>query len=265
MAYTHAIDLVGLAVAAVGLAGIVGLHRKGWVASVPYVLLALIMWAGMLQSGVHMTIAGVLVGLTISVRPRLDQSDFARLIQKPADEFQEAHRASQEAVDEDHEAEARSKVEKKLGYLHGMTDATGEASERVISLLDPWISYVALPLSALSNIQIHFTGESLGSITSPLVLAIIAGLVIGKPLGFLSFSWIATRLGLARRPDAVSWPMVGSVGALAGIGFTISLFIARLAFSDRARLESASVAILIASCLAGLIGYICLHRLNAGD
>jgi NhaA family Na+:H+ antiporter len=101
----------------------------------------------------------------------------------------------------------------------------------------------------------------MGTVGSPLVLAIIAGLVLGKPLGFLSFSWLATRLGFAQRPEAVTWPMIGAIGALAGIGFTISLFIAGLAFHAQDQRESASLAILIASCCSALVGFAALRSL----
>lgn len=127
-------------------------------------------------------------------------------------------------------------------------------------LLSPWISYVVLPLFALSNVRVHISSDLIAdSLHSTLAPAILVGLCLGKPLGFLSFSWIATRLRLARLPDNVRWPMIAALGSLAGIGFTISLFISGLAFSDGRLQEIASLAIIVASALAGLTDYAALR------
>lgn len=149
----------------------------------------------------------------------------------------------------------RERAEDRLGYLHEMASATREASSRLIELLTPWVNYVVLPLFALSNVRIHFSADLIGMVGSPLVLGVVAGLVVGKPLGFLGFTWLASILGVAQRPDQVTWRMVIGVGALAGIGFTISLFIAGLAFGDGEMREAASLGVLIASLLAAGIGY----------
>ncbi len=259
-AYSAAIDPRGVIVAAIALAGIVGLRRVGWVSSVPYVLLALIVWGGVLESGIHATIAGVMIGLTVPVAPRLEQRDFAEKVQRRVDEFQHAHGAAERADDDEEEQQLRERAEERLGYLHEMASATRVASSRLIEILTPWVNYVVLPLFALSNVRIHVSGALLSTVFSPLVLGVVLGLVVGKPLGFLGFTWAASALGLARRPDQVSWPMVVGVGALAGIGFTISLFIAGLAFGGGELREAASLGILIASILAAGIGYLILHR-----
>jgi NhaA family Na+:H+ antiporter len=122
-----------------------------------------------------------------------------------------------------------------------------------------------LPLFALSNVRIHFAPELFAGLASPLALGVIAGLAIGKPLGFLGFASLASRLGWAERPEGVSWPMVAAIGALAGIGFTISLFIAQLAFGDGEARELASLAILVASVVSGAIGYAILTRITRGS
>lgn len=261
IAYTETIHLGGLIVAGVALLAMTGLRRLRWVASLPFVLLALLVWGGIFEAGVHATIAGVLIGLLVPVTPRLDRADFAEKIQHRVDQFQAAQREVDTAHDEAVAEQAEERAEHRLGYLHEMTAATSETSERVIVLLTPWISYVVLPLFALSNVRIHFSGPLVAAaMGSTLVPGIIAGLVAGKPLGFLSFSWAATRLGAAQLPDRVTWAMIGAIGALAGIGFTVSLFIAGLAFADDAKREEASLAVLIASILAGLAGYWLLRR-----
>ncbi len=259
LAYTETIHVAGLVVAALALAGIFGLRRLGVVSSLPYVGLALTVWAGVFESGVHATIAGVMVGLTVPVTPRLDRSTFADKVQKRIDEFQSAHRTAEETDDEETAMEAQQAAEARLGYIEEMTSATHVTSGRLIDGLTPWVTYLVLPLFALSNVRVHVSPELLGTLTSPLVLGIVAGLALGKPLGFMLFTWAATALGLARRPDRVSWTMVAGIGALAGIGFTISLFIAGLAFEDEVR-ETASLGVLIASVISAAAGYAVLRR-----
>lgn len=258
-AYSGALDLWGLVAAAIALGGIVALRRIGWVSSVPYVLLALVVWGGVLESGIHATIAGVLIGLTVPVQPRLEQHDFARRVQGRVDEFRHAHDAAERADDDEEEQQLRERAEERLGYLHEMASATREASSRLIEVLTPWVNYVVLPLFALSNVRIHVSADLLSMMGSPLVISVVLGLVAGKPLGFLTFTWAASALGLAKRPDQVTWPMVVGVGALAGIGFTISLFIAGLAFGDGEMREAASLGVLLASVLAAAIGYAILR------
>ncbi|MEH3147243.1 MAG: Na+/H+ antiporter NhaA [Methylobacterium frigidaeris] len=260
IAYTEAIHPTGLVVAALALAGIIGLRRLGWISPLPYVVLGLAVWVGVFESGVHTTIAGVLVGLTVPVTPRLDQSVFARRVQRRIDEFQEAHRTAAETDDEDTAMEAQQAAEDRLGYIEEMTSATHVTSGRIIDGLTPWVTYLVLPLFALSNVRLHVSPELLGTLTSPLVLGIVAGLALGKPLGFMSFTWAATAIGLARRPERVTWAMVAGIGALAGIGFTLSLFIAGLAFGDSEAREAASLGILIASIASAAAGYLILRR-----
>jgi NhaA family Na+:H+ antiporter len=140
-----------------------------------------------------------------------------------------------------------------------MTGATDKSGERLILTLTPWISYVVLPLFALSNIRIRLSMDLLTTAaTSTLALAIVIGLTVGKPLGFLTFSWIAARCGLARLPEGVDWRMIAAIGCLAGIGFTISLFIAGLAFPGGEQLDKASLAVLVSSILSGAIGMMAL-------
>ncbi|WP_311271013.1 Na+/H+ antiporter NhaA [Sphingobium sp. WCS2017Hpa-17] len=259
-AYSDAIYLDGLLIAAIGFAAIYLLRHLRWGASIPYVLLAILLWVGILKSGIHTTIAGVLLGFLVPVYPRLGRNDFADNVQDEIDEFQLAHR---HALGEGEGADAtrsEKKAQERLGYLDEMTRATHATGERVIMLLSPWISYVVLPLFALSNVRVHISPDLItDSFHSTFAPAILIGLCLGKPLGFLSFSWIATRLGLARLPDNVRWPMIAAIGSLAGIGFTISLFISGLAFSDGRLQEIASLAIIIASALAGLTGYAALR------
>lgn len=263
-AYSHELDVRGLVLAAVAFGAMMWLRRVRWASSVPYVLLAATVWAGILESGVHATIAGVLIGLVAPVSPRLGEDAFAERVQERVDKFQHAYREMQESDDvaAGEEREAEQEVQKQLGYLDEMTAATDVTGERLVAILNPWVSYVVLPLFVLSNVHIHLTPDLLaGAFSGALAPAIVVGLVLGKPLGFLGLSWLGTRLGIAVLPERVTWPLVGAIGALAGIGFTISLFIAGLAFTDARLIEEASLGVLAASLLSGGSGYAVLRRL----
>ena len=249
VAYTATIQPAFLAVAGVAYLGIIALLRVRWVAAIPYVLLGGVVWIGIVGSGVHPTIAGVAVGLLLPVRSRLSHGAFAERVGRPLEELREAQAA-------DKDGDRDGEVEAKLGYIHEMVAATDDAADRLVRILTPWVSYIVLPLFALSNVRIHLSAAAIGeALHAPLALGIVAGLVIGKPLGFLAATWGATRLLGAQLPEGVSWRMVLGIGGVAGIGFTISLFITELAFDDATQTELASLAVLRASLISGVFGY----------
>lgn len=249
VAYTATIQPAFLAVAGVAYLGIIALLRVRWVAAIPYVLLGGVVWIGIVGSGVHPTIAGVAVGLLLPVRSRLSHGAFAERVGRPLEELREAQAA-------DKDGDRDGEVEAKLGYIHEMVAATDDAADRLVRILTPWVSYIVLPLFALSNVRIHLSAAAIGeALHAPLALGIVAGLVIGKPLGFLAATWGATRLLGAQLPEGVSWRMVLGIGGVAGIGFTISLFITELAFDDATQTELASLAVLCASLISGVFGY----------
>lgn len=266
IAYTAALEANYLLLAAAGYAGIIALLRLRWVAPVPYVLLGLLVWAGVLGSGVHPTIAGVAIGLLLPTRARLSERRFAENVDEPLEELRAAQDAAENASDPAVAEEHHHRAQKRLGYIHEMAAATDEPDERLVRILTPWVSYVVLPLFALSNVRIHLSGEIVTqALHSPLAGGIVTGLALGKPIGFLTATWVATRLGAARLPDGVTWRMVLGIGGVAGIGFTISLFIAELAFTDAIQVEMAALAVLAASLLSGLFGYLMLWSAAAHD
>lgn len=266
IAYTSHVAIVGLLVASACLGGMVALRAIRWVSTLPYILLAVLAWAGVFISGVHPTIAGVLIGAVAAVYPRFSPEHFSHAIQHHVDQFQSAHRNSRDGADATGRREALDRSENRLGYLQEMAHATDGPSDRLIGLLNPWVSYVVLPLFALSNVRVPLSATMLeGAVRSPIAAGIVVGLVFGKPLGFVGFTWLAEILGLAERPEGVTRTMMVGVGALAGIGFTISLFIASIAFARPETMEQASLAILIASCVSGAIGYVVLRRSVRSD
>ena len=266
IAYTASLAANYLLLAAIGYAGIVALLRLRWVAPVPYVLLGVLVWAGVLGSGIHPTIAGVAIGLLLPTRARLSEQRFAERVEEPLEELRAAQAAAEKAPDPAQAEEHHHRAQKRLGYIHEMTAATDEPDERLVRILTPWVSYVVLPLFALSNVRIHLSGEIVAqALHAPLAGGIVSGLAIGKPIGFLGATWIATRLGAARLPDGVTWRMVLGIGGVAGIGFTISLFIAELAFNDATQIEMAALSVLAASLLSGAFGYLTLWSAAAQE
>ncbi|GFE77763.1 Na+/H+ antiporter NhaA [Novosphingobium sp. TCA1] len=255
-AYTATLQPWFLALAGAAYLGIILFLRLNWVTPILYVFLGIVVWIGILGSGVHPTIAGVAIGLLLPTNSRLSERRFAAHVQRPIDEIKKAEAAAARADDPDEEDTHHLSAQKNLGYVHEMAAATDEAAARLIRILTPWVSYVVLPLFALSNLRIHFSPDLLSDILhSNLAIGIIAGLAVGKPAGFLFATWLACRLHLARLPEGLTWRMILGIGGVAGIGFTISLFIAELAFTDETLFEEASLGVFAASVLSGLFGY----------
>ncbi|MDQ3946121.1 MAG: Na+/H+ antiporter NhaA, partial [Actinomycetota bacterium] len=140
-------------------------------------------------------------------------------------------------------------------------------AERVQEILHPWTSYVVIPVFALANAGLSFDRQMLAdAITSPVTLGVAAGLVVGKPVGILGGAWLATRLGLASVPSGVTWRQLAGIGAVAGIGFTMSLFIAGLAFSEGSdTFEQAKLGIFAASLAAAALGAVVLRSQPGRD
>ena len=236
--YTDDLSLGWLAIA-IGLlaAMLVARLLRIWTIVV-YAVMGVGVWFALLESGVHATLAGVAIGLLAPAGPLLKE-EIARGHARQA--------LHDNVLDPDELARLRFLLKESVSVV-----------ERLQSTLHPVSSYLVLPIFALAN-----AGVDLGAFgeifTAPVGLGIIAGLVVGKPVGVLLASWIAVRLGLGRLPDRTSWSMVFGLGAVAGIGFTVSIFIAGLSFPGEELLtEEAKIAILLASLLAAVVGVVLL-------
>lgn len=227
--------------AAVGLLAVMALLRALRVWSVPvYVVVGVGTWFALLQSGVHATLAGVAIGLLTP----------AMALLRPE-------------VAADHAVEALRDGELDAEELHRLRFLTAESVplvERIQTRLHPLSSYVVLPVFALANAGVPLGDGALGdALTSGVALGIGAGLVLGKPIGIALACYLAIRLGVARLPADTSWTQVIGVGAVAGIGFTVSLFIAGLSFPGSPALtDEAKVGILLASVVAAVVGVVLL-------
>ncbi len=224
-----------------------------------YVLLGIVVWFLFLQAGIHPTIAGVLVAFTIPARPLYAPGKYIHTIRENLNQFS----------DEDDEILSTRTIldHDRLNLLKEIESA----SDKVISPLQDMedslhslVNWFIVPLFAFANAGIYLGDLHLSSVVGGVSLAIMAGLVIGKFLGILSFTWLAVKLGWAPMPSESNWKMLASVAMLGGIGFTVSLFIANLSFGTgdpmlSELLNEAKLGILVGSLIAGILGWAVLH------
>lgn len=235
--YTEQLYLGWLVFGLAGIGLISLMARLGVRAFLPYVLVGCLVWFGFHESGIHATIAGVILGLMTPARAYLGATAFGRLLRR-ADGVVHG-----DWEDVPHRAE-------KVRWFRWATREAIPPLQYLETAIHPWTSFLILPLFALANAGVSFRLSDLGH---PAAVAVAAGLVLGKPLGILLFSWLAVRLGLGRLPEGVGWLAVVGGGLLCGIGFTMALFIAELALAG-GDLNAAKVGIIGASVVAAAGG-----------
>ena len=253
--YTAELSLSALAVAAAFLGALVLLNRFGVRRPLPYVLLGIALWVAVLKSGMHATIAGVLLALTIPARRLIDAPEFLRRAELLLAEFREDLKPG--------EAEPTEDQRHALHSLEVAAERLETPLQRLEHGLHPWVAFLVIPVFALANAGVALGGDVGATLASPVALGIILGLFLGKPLGIVALAWLATRAGLAALPGGVTWRHIWGVSLLCGIGFTMSLFIASLAFGDPALLDRAKVGILAGSLVSALAGALVLTRVPA--
>jgi Na+:H+ antiporter, NhaA family len=247
--YSEGLNRGALFTGLVILAVIVLLLKIGISRPVVYFVLGVLFWAAILRSGIHATIAGVILGFLVPTTAPLSLKEFQDIATNMSRRFRDAMASG----------DIRT-AKSLLGGFDALLNSTESASERLTRELNDWVSFLVLPLFALSNAGVTFSGGAWGELlTSRIAWGIMLGLVVGKPLGIIGFAKLAELAGLARVPNGVTWKQLSAVGVLAGIGFTVSIFIGSLAFDDRAYLMEAKTAILAASLVAGLVGYLALR------
>ncbi len=256
--YTAKLDFVALAVAATGLAAIYTARRVGIQNIFIYVLIGIVVWYGFLESGVHATIAGVIIGLMTPVRPRYTDDEFRHKAEQVLDRW-DRNRASPYAAE---------RLDRDAIELAQVANASVSPLDRLEQTLHPWSSFVIVPLFALANAGVRFVGgeESLfQSVTSPVALGVAVGLTLGKPIGITAATWIGLKLNVGTLPRRTTMRTVAGLGALAGIGFTVSLFITDLAFRESLFGDEAKLGIFLGSAVSGAIGYLALRSLRSPD
>lgn len=249
--YTAELSWNALGMAVLLLATLIVINRLGVRKTLVYVLLGVLLWLAFLKSGVHATIAGVVLALTIPSNKKIDAERFAhygrKLIKVFADDIEEGR------------TELTQKQRDAVHTLEEISEKIQSPLERLEHTLHPWVAFFIMPVFALANAGVAMSSEMLSAaFTSSVTWGILLGLLFGKQIGVFLFSWLAVRFGVAAMPSHVSWWSLYGVAWLTGIGFTMSLFIGSLAFADPVTLDSAKIGILSASILAGLGGWVFL-------
>ena len=250
--YTDEIRLTALFAAAGGL-GLVYLTRLAGVrAYAPYFILGGLVWLATLGSGVHATVAGVLLGVLTPVHAPPEQVTLVARLREEAEE------ALARLGEGGSHANAPERV---LQQVRNLSREAQSPLEYLVHKLHPWVAFVVMPVFALANAGVPFDASTLGAGPGGAVaMAVAAGLLIGKPLGITAFSLAAVKLGIASLPPRVTGGAVFGAGLLGGIGFTMALFITALAFGDGDLASAAKVGVLVASLLCCLLGLLVLHR-----
>lgn len=250
--YGHSPDFFWLGCAGAVLALLALLNRRHVYSLVPYLALGGVLWTFIYLSGVHSTIAGVLVALTIPVGSRVH---LGRYLEWSQDRVDEAHHFYEEGA----HVMGQPKYLKTLQNLCRVTSQVIPPAIRLEHSLYPWVYFGILPLFALTNADVNLRGiDFLSMVTSPVFLGVLLGLVAGKSLGILLASAITVKSGLAPLPKGVNWGHMAGVSILGGVGFTMAIFVSNLAFTDPTLVATAKLAILVASLLAGGLGFLVL-------
>ena len=251
--YTDQINMLPLALSGVSFLIMLFFNRVGIHMILPYFIVGLFMWFFMLESGVHATIAGVIAAMAIPSRPKRTPTDFTMHGKNLLDEYDNYPVATDHTMHENQKA--------ILLNIKDTIHSVSSPSARLEHDLHLPVSLIVIPLFALANAGISIDFSSVGeTIVSPVSLGIIAGLIFGKVMGIAGVAWVAIKLGIAKLPEDSSMSQVFGVAFLGGIGFTMSIFVADLAFlGNETLIFQAKVGILSASLFAGLFGYIWLR------
>ncbi|SFX62903.1 MULTISPECIES: Na+/H+ antiporter NhaA [Azotobacter] len=246
--FSGGLDPAGFLIAGVGIALVLGFQQIGIGSAYAYVIPGALVWFGLLWSGAHPTLAGVILGLMTPVFP-------ARSVESPIETATCAIKDFVERVQ--HGSEDAHRLMQPVKRLRHAQRELLPPVVRVQMALHPWVAYAVMPLFALANAGVNLDGVDPGNGgSSSVVLGVSLALIVGKPLGIMLSSWILVRLGWCRLPEGMNWSWMWLIGCLAGIGFTMSIFIATLAFDDASLLSAAKLGVLLASGLAGAIGLV---------
>jgi len=253
--YTSNLVWGSLLIGVIFLVALIIVNRLGVRSPLVYSLLGFGLWVAFLKSGIHATIAGVLLAMTIPVRTRINTDEFFSHTSFFLDEFRKQGKPGESVLTNKDQRSTIQAIE--VAAEHAQTPL-----QRLEHTLHPWVSNFIMPVFALANAGVALKGNFLTFFTQPVTLGIMAGLVLGKQIGVFLASYLAIKLKWADMPSGMTWTSLYGLAWLAGIGFTMSLFIAGLAFKESEFLTSAKTGILIASLISGIAGAIILGRNN---
>lgn len=249
--YTDELNGAYLAAAVAGLMVVWVARKVSARATWVYVPLAIAIWYFTLESGVHATLAGVALGFLTPARPFYKPTEFEDRARTILDSYEVEPEGPESQEHSDHEAL----------LLVDITKESVSPLTRAEHKLTPWTSFIIVPLFALANAGVDFRAISISeALTSTVALGVTVGLVVGKTIGISAFSFAAVKLGLGRLPSGTGWRQVVGLASVAGVGFTVSLFITGLAFTHAELTDYAKVGIFAGSIIAGIIGSLILLK-----
>ena len=246
--YTSDISWTAMGSAGLFLAALALVNLAGGRNAIVYGVLGVCVWFFVLRSGVHATVAGVLVAMTVPVRLRLAPAALSDVLRRASERVETLPTLGPMAAE-------RVAI---VSHLHHVLEDATSLLQRFEHALQPWVTFFIMPVFALFNAGVAVDGSAVRTLAEPVPLGILGGLVLGKPIGIFVASWLAVKAGAALLPAGVSWRQVLGTSCLAGIGFTMSLFISSLAFAGTPYESQAKLGILLASATAALLGTIVL-------
>jgi NhaA family Na+:H+ antiporter len=243
--YTASIQLEGFVIAAIGALAVLGFQRIGIGSALAYVLPGSLVWLGFTVAGIHPTLAGVLLGLMTPAHAIPMREQPLEMVSRVLRQLRNS-----DAV----KAKDPHRLEQPLRDLRLAHREILPPVSRVQMAMHPWVAYGVMPIFALANAGVGLRATDLPAGSGLVMVGTALALVAGKPLGVVGATWVAVRLGWCRLAPGVSWGGVWLVGLLAGIGFTMSIFISMLAFSDQELLSAAKLGVLLGSLGAAILG-----------
>ena len=252
--YTETIHYNALILGGILFLALIAMNMGGVRSPLPYFLLGILLWLAMLESGIHATLAGVLTALTIPARPKFEPQQFSKRIRQLLDKFDSHHQPGMSIMRNEEQHSILQTLENGVHLVE-------TPLQRLEHSMHLPVAFIIIPIFALANAGIPIQFSGLGeTLSHPATLGVMFGLIVGKLIGIAGFSWLAIKLGFGKLPQDVSFNQIAGVSLLAGIGFTMSIFIAELAFANQAdQLLMAKTGILFASIIAGVGGYIWLY------
>lgn len=251
--YGESPDLLWLGAAAIVFVALIVMNRMHVYSLVPYILVGCVLWFCVFSSGIHSTIAGVLLAFAIPSGSRVNLDNFFDWSNKRlrmANSFYEGDETP---------LVAQKDYITTVSSLSKISKQAVPPATRLEHKLYPWVYFLILPLFALTNADVAVTGLDFATVTSsPVVLGVFCGLVLGKPIGIILFSFITVKTKIASLPEFVTWRHMLGASVLGGVGFTMAIFVANLAYADALLITEAKLSILVASTVAGVIGFVLL-------
>ena len=257
--YTEQIFLNWLYLVIVALGLLIIINRMGIRKPLPYFIIGTILWFAMLQSGIHATLAGVLVALTIPVKPKFDHMLFIDHMNEILASLKETRnkQTNNKSTCIIHDGESRALLQTLENGVHSVESPL----QRLEHTMHMPVAFIVIPLFALANAGIPVDISSIGqTLTHPVALGVMVGLILGKLIGVAGVTWLAIKLGIGKLPEGMTTSHLVGVGLLAGIGFTMSIFISELGFANNPEyLLMAKTGVLFASMMTGICGYLWLR------